>query len=56
VFILIGLTSFRGQDLLLLAAGAWGLSALLHELASVLAMFSDNLKAEIIVKASGRRR
>lgn len=45
-----------GKERALLWAGAWGLSALLHELGGLLSILADNYKAEVIIKASGRRR
>lgn len=41
---------------ILVIVGAWGLSALAHELQGVLAMASDNFKQQIMLRAAVRRR
>jgi hypothetical protein len=44
------------QELAVLIAGAWGLSALLHEVGAVLSIISDNFKQQVILRSANRRR
>jgi hypothetical protein len=47
--------TLAGTEVLVIG-GAWGLSALVHELQGVLAMISDYFKLQILLRGASRRR